>query len=389
MLHRLVIVGSLLLAGSLAYAEQGPPAWPPNSVPLVVRTPHHGFNRLLVSITVCEPGTRRCATIDDVMVDTGASGLRLDAKAVPSWLHLPAFTGPDGKPLAECLHFLHDVAWGPLRRVDLRIGGLTAADLPVQVIGGGPEEPDSCPHSDVVPTSNGTLGIGPHPTDCPGDCVQSADAPLVFSCGSAGDCTPLAGSVSPRFRLPNPVTRFPGYGNGIVVALPPAPEGGGPAVTGSLTFGVGTAANNRLGAARIVPLDRLGRFATRYRGKRFGASYIDSGTPTNLIPDPDLPRCSPSSSALCVDPERSLSAEIVGEAGVGIPVPFRVGSYDAVLRHGFGASDGAAAANDDAAAFVWGAPFFFGKRVILVMDDETVPGMPAVRGPFYAFETAP
>ena len=39
-------------------------------LPLVVRTPHGGFNRMVVSVTVCEPGTERCNTVDDVMVDT-------------------------------------------------------------------------------------------------------------------------------------------------------------------------------------------------------------------------------------------------------------------------------------------------------------------------------
>jgi len=46
-----------------------------------MRTPRGRFNRMVVSITVCEPGTDRCATIDDVMVDTGSTGLRLEARA--------------------------------------------------------------------------------------------------------------------------------------------------------------------------------------------------------------------------------------------------------------------------------------------------------------------
>ena len=51
-----------------------------------------GYNRLLVSVTVCEPGTERCTRIDDVMVDTGSTGLRLEASAVPDWLRLPPFS---------------------------------------------------------------------------------------------------------------------------------------------------------------------------------------------------------------------------------------------------------------------------------------------------------
>ena len=55
-----------------------------NVLPLVVRTPHGGFNRMVVSVTVCEPGTERCTSVDDVMVATGSTGLRLDASAVPT-----------------------------------------------------------------------------------------------------------------------------------------------------------------------------------------------------------------------------------------------------------------------------------------------------------------
>ncbi len=84
-----------ILVGT-ATLRAGPPN-PPTVILLALRTPHAGFNRLLVSVTVCEPGTERCARIDDVMVDTGSTGLRLKASAVPDWLHLPPFPGPDGK----------------------------------------------------------------------------------------------------------------------------------------------------------------------------------------------------------------------------------------------------------------------------------------------------
>lgn len=375
------------LLGGLAPAAAGsnaPDA--PNVVPLVMRTPHHGFNRMLIQVTVCVPGTTTCATIDDVMIDTGAAGLRLDAAALPSWLRLPAFVGPDGTPLAECLHFVHDVAWGTLHRADIQLGALTAADLPIQIVGDSRKRPPSCPDSDAPPTSNGTLGLGPELSDCPGACRQSADRPLVFAC--AGDaCTPLPGDIAPPFRLPNPVSRLPVHNNGIVVELAAAPAGGAEALAGTLTFGVGTAANNRLGAALRVPLDRAGRFTTLYRGRAYPESYIDSGTPANIFADPDLQHCPTMDWAFCVAPERTLSAEIVGQDGARLPVPFPVGSYEAFSTANFGASASVAfAAEAQSKAFVWGAPFFAGKRVFVVMDGKAVPGVPGATGPFYAFE---
>ena len=52
---------------------------------------------MVVQVTVCVPKTNDCATIDDVMVDTGSTGLRLEASALPSWLNFPAVLGPDRK----------------------------------------------------------------------------------------------------------------------------------------------------------------------------------------------------------------------------------------------------------------------------------------------------
>ncbi len=81
----------------------------------------------MVQITVCEPGTSHCATIDNIMLDTGSTGLRLQAAAVPPNLRLPSLAGPSGKPMGECLRFVSAAAWGLLRTADVHFGGLTAA----------------------------------------------------------------------------------------------------------------------------------------------------------------------------------------------------------------------------------------------------------------------
>ncbi|MGI3899403.1 MAG: DUF3443 family protein [Janthinobacterium lividum] len=98
----------------------------------------------------------RCATIDDVMIDTGSAGLRLESSAVPPFLRLPAFSRADGKQLAECLRFVHDDAWRPLVRADLHMNGMMAADLPIQIIADdGRPQPTACPVSTTKATSNG------------------------------------------------------------------------------------------------------------------------------------------------------------------------------------------------------------------------------------------
>ena len=39
-------------------------------------------NEPCVEVTVCEPGTSTCATVDNVLLDTGSYGLRLFAQAL-------------------------------------------------------------------------------------------------------------------------------------------------------------------------------------------------------------------------------------------------------------------------------------------------------------------
>ena len=370
-------------------AAAGAPAHPgrPNVVALKVRTPHGGFNRMVVTVTVCEPGTERCAAIDDVMVDTGSTGLRLEASAVPPRLRLPAFPGPDGRPLAECLRFLHDRAWGPLVRADLRIGGLAAPDLPVQVIDdGGRSEPEECPHSDVRPTSNGTLGIGPHLWDCGGGCEQDPGHPTYFAC-EAGGCAPVPGRVASAYRVPNPVSRFPGHDEGVVFDLPAPPPGGAGEVAGTLTFGVEA---GDLGAAPPLRLDRTGRFTTLHGGRAYPDSFIDSGTETYILADGGLPRCAGMDWAFCAVPEARRDAVMVGRDGARVPVSFGVGDYRGIRERQAGAAAGlAVAADPSTTAFVWGAPFFLGRRVALVLDGRTVLGTPGLEGPFYAFRDRP
>ena len=392
--RRLAAVAGLALGSAAGLAVPaalpGCAAEAPNIVKLTMRTPHSGFNRMVVQVTVCVPGTRDCATIDDVMVDTGSTGLRLEASAVPSWLRLPAVLGPDRKPLAECLRFVGDDAWGPLERADLRIGGLTASGLPIQIIGDAAQsEPASCPRSEVHPTSNGTLGIGSHLTDCEGECRQTRSAPVYFQCGEER-CDPLEGLVGEAYRLPNPVSFFDKDNNGVVFDLPDAARGGTLESVGTLTFGVGIGGDIGLGSAAIVKLDERGRFSTLYAGGDFPDSYIDSGTETYIVADAALPRCRGMTWAFCVAPAVTREAVMVGRGGARSVMPFRVGDYRQIRQRGFGASaEIAVAAVPGSGAFVWGAPFFLGKRIAVVMEGRAVPGVENLTGPFYAVWARP
>jgi hypothetical protein len=92
-------------------------------------------NRLYTDITICQPGTNNCQTIDQVLVDTGSTGLRILASEINSTL-VPTPLMNDGQRLLNCVQFLDGShGWGPMARVDLKLGGETIANLPVQLMG--------------------------------------------------------------------------------------------------------------------------------------------------------------------------------------------------------------------------------------------------------------
>ena len=118
----------------------------------------------------------------------------------------------------------------------------------------------------------------------------------------------------------------------------------------------------------------MGRFTTPCRDRSYTDSTIDSGTETNILADGELPRCAGSSWALCAEPACQRNATIVGADGKPVRVPFLVGDYRAARERRVGASNVVAVVADPAAkAFVWGAPFFMGRRVFVVLDGVAVP----------------
>lgn len=122
-------------------------------------------------------------------------------------------------------------------------------------------------------------------------------------------------------------------------------------------------------------------------GRSFPDSYVDSGTEAYLIDDVRLPRCPGMAWAYCAEPRIHVEAQMVGRDGSGKAVSFAVGNHRTRLERPVGAADDVAeAVPPRSTTFVWGAPFFLGRRVSLVMDGKAVPGAPSLVGPFYAFD---
>jgi hypothetical protein len=355
-----------------------------NVVPITVDTGNDGsaFNTPFVSVTICQPGTTTCRTIDHVLVDTASYGLRVVATAASS-LGLPAVTNGAGLPVGECAHFASGYAWGSVHRADIKLGGEVAANLPVQLIDDHTADfatvPTACSNTGadfgVGQGANGILGVGLFNQDCGSGCANSAAPGLYFACANGG-CTGTPLGVASQ--VANPVPAFATDNNGVVITLAEPPPGGTQSLAGTLTFGIGTQSNNQLGAATIYTVNSQGDFSTIYKGVVYPASFIDSGSNAIFFPDNTIPTC--SGGFYCPASTLSLSATNTSTSGVSGTVAFTVENLRALstttaAAH-VGADIGLARSVD------WGLPFFFGRTVFVAMSGASTP---FGSGPYWAY----
>lgn len=344
----------------------------------------NSFNQPFVSVTVCVPGSASCLTIDRVLVDTGSDGLRLMASALGSGIALPALTTAAGSPVGACGQFASGFAFGSVRRADVKLAGETAAAIPVQVIGDPgaayASVPSACSSTgaDIGTVAalgaNGILGVGNFTQDCGSACASSAAPGIYYACSTSG-CTGTALPLASQ--LVNPVTAFALDNNGVALVLPAVPLGGTTSLTGTLTFGIGTQANNQMGDAVVYATDDRGRFTTIYKGVSYPSSFIDSGSNGIFFNDTSLPLCS---SFYCPPSPLTLSAVNVSANGVSGSVSFFVENLQplnagAVALHAGGPSG-------LPRSFDFGLPFFFGRTVFVGIAGAKTP---KGNGPYWAY----
>jgi hypothetical protein len=369
-----------------------------NEVPIIVDSGPLGvsgiINQAYVSVTVCRPGTAVCQTVDHVLLDTGSVGLRLMASAVSS-LGLPLTKHSSGLSIGECVKFASGYQWGAVRQADVKMASELAGAVSIHVVA------DSSPEFASVPTdcqsagrnlgsvaalgANGILGLGFFKEDCGQACVSSANlGDYYYSCG-AGSCAnsalPLAQQVS------NPVASFNQNKNGMLIVMPGVVSGGAAKLTGSLIFGVGTQSNNLVDRETVYAVDSSGNFTTTYNGRMLTASFLDSGSNAYYFDDKNIATCTVSTSFYCPRTVTTFSAVNRSFDGRSSGViNFRLDAVDA-LAAGTVAAQIAGAGGGFSAGFIsnsfdWGLPFFFGRKVFVVMQGAATP---SGNGPYLAY----
>ena len=359
---------------------QVPPA--PNVLPIALGRGPRGtaFNSPFVSVTVCVPGTATCQTIDQVLLDTASSGLRIAASALRSDMDLPSLRTAEGAPVSQCVAFASGAAWGSVRRADVRLAGEQAQAITIQVYEraapSSPRRPGACgTASDIaqVIDANGVLGVGLRRQDCGTACESANPAAGYFACGGA-PCTPTPGARAQQ--VGNPIAALGAHNNGLAVLLPPVPPGGSSAVTGAAILGIATQSNNGLGAAGVFAPDAEGFLAARYSGSTY-RSFLDTGTNSVRFPDAELPLCG---EFYCPSQPGSLSATISSAGGASQDVELAFESPAGISPDAVGAP---IAGGSRSGRFVnWGLPFFFGRTVHLAIEGAETPVGP---GPYWAF----
>jgi hypothetical protein len=355
-----------------------------------------------ISVTVCQPGTTNCQTIDNVEVDTGSAGLRiLSTASTAAFLQsLPQqFVANTTTPVIECAQFADGFTWGPVVSADVTISSEQASGIPIHVIGApapyNNDVPSSCssigPEEDTVAAfgANGIIGVGATIQDC-GSLCTTAVTGAYYACPPNGaGCTPIAEPIDSQ--VSNPVASFTADNNGVIVELPIVAANGATSATGALVFGIGTESNNTLGSATIITLDTssgVGAFDVTFNSADYPGSILDSGSNALFFTDNALTTCAQGTvGAGFYCTAANLTAIITGTNGTQLTASFSVGDattmFDASPNGAaFPQLAGSPGTTSLAQVFDFGLPYFYGRNVFTAIEGMSAAG---TQGPYYAY----
>jgi hypothetical protein len=345
------------------------------------------LNKPCVSITVCNPGTSTCQTIDDILLDTGSIGLRIFKSVLNPSISLTPVASSSGS-LAECYQFGDGSSiWGPVQTASVILGNEPAVQVSVQ-IGDATfaAVPAACAGVLTSPADasfSGILGVGVFTQDCGPGCSISAGNGFYYTC-SGSTCS--GAKVVLSSQVQNPVALLPRDNNGVIVELPSVSSSGASSVSGSLMLGIGTQTNNVVpSGVTMYAADQVGEIITTISTTSTYSAIIDSGSNGYFFTPPSasqLPNCaSPNPSWFCPSSIVNISATNAGASGSpSAPVSFEIGNFTNLIS-----SNNKVFSNIGGNApgkFDWGLPFYFGRNVYVGIEGK---GSSIGSGPYWAY----
>jgi hypothetical protein len=297
-----------------------------------------------------------------------------------------------GQPLAECPHFADGYTWGSIRNADVKLGGEAAGNIPIQVIGdmSSSTVPQACQNFGVGNNTaqdlgaNGILGVGVAPVDCGAACVGSAASSNYYTCPgglSSTSCTATAVQISQQ--VANPVPHFATDNNGLILELPQISDAGQASASGTLVFGIGTAANNAMTASQQFQTTQWGDLVGSTFNGTTVTAFLDSGSNGLFFEDSALQQCGGNLQGFyCPPSTQTLSATLQGANGAKATVNFNVANASALFGNGSNfAFNDLAGTIGSSTTLDLGLPFHFGRNVFVGMDRTGSGGS----APFVAF----
>ncbi|MFL9668946.1 DUF3443 family protein [Variovorax sp. AB1(2024)] len=368
-----------------------------NSMSLTVSrgTDTSGVNLPQVSVKLCAPGTGTCQTIDNVLVDTGSTGIRIAASALSSSMlaALPQ-ESVSGAPLNACEQFLDGYTWGTMRTADITLGPKSAAAQPLQITGdtAAGAVPSACSDNGTLQAentpaelgTNGIIGVAAFLQDCGSACAQKAVTATYYTCQAGAQCQNTAVPLAQQAQ--NIVASFAQDNNGVVLGLPAISSAGQGVTVGTLYFGVATQANNAMTGATVLQTNpRTLRVSATYKNSSFPDSFLDSGSNFLFLNDSTIAQCAKGSTYqgfYCPPSSLDLSASFTAATGPALSQSFAIANAQSL----FTSNPGAVAVNNVAAASIgsaidFGLPFFYGRLVAVLNEGQSALGQ---QGPFTA-----
>jgi hypothetical protein len=159
-------------------------------------------------------------------------------------------------------------------------------------------------------------------------------------------------------------------------------------VSGTLTFGIATQADNALGSAVILTPDDNGNINATYQNNAYPA-FIDSGSNALFFltsATTGLPACSFEIGFYCPSSSQTLTATNSGTNGASSTFSFSVESADVLLNSSNDAFSDIAGPEATGTSlgnyFDWGLPFFFGRNIFVAIEGQNAGG---TGGPYWAY----
>ncbi|MDD3265597.1 MAG: DUF3443 family protein [Burkholderiales bacterium] len=226
---------------------------PPVQIPISIGAGLNGdgINTMYVSITLCtnSAGTN-CQTIDNIILDTGSFGLKINKSALPESfvLQMPRVTTTDDQMVYACNTFGSGYVFAEEHYGILKLANTMTNNVIVQIIENSPsaEIPDDCiakgPFDDFANFgANGIIGVNPAiGLDNSSILLYKKDINGNYVALSSGES-----AIVPMLNK-NPLPNLSSNNNGFVISIPPVTQNTNTNVSGTMILGVNTSSMNQV-----------------------------------------------------------------------------------------------------------------------------------------------